>query len=132
MKTSGVERGALIAAAVFVLGTAGYFLSQQWNRDEYTVQTQALLIQSEQEEPEEQQDEQQEEQQEEQVQELVNINTADAELLETLPGIGPVKAQAIVDDREENGPFTVVEELIRVPGIGEGTLEALLDYITVE
>ena len=128
MKTSGVERGALIAAAVFVLGTAGYFLSQQWNRDEYTVQTQALLIQSEQEEPEEQQDEQQEEQ----VQELVNINTADAELLETLPGIGPVKAQAIVDDREENGPFTVVEDLIRVPGIGEGTLETLLDYITVE
>ncbi len=124
MKTSGVERGALIAAAVFVLGTIGYFLSQQWNRDEYTVQTQALLIQSEQEEPEEQQ--------EEQVQELVNINTADAELLETLPGIGPVKAQAIVDDREENGPFTVVEELIRVPGIGEGTLETLLDYITVE
>lgn len=128
MKTSGVERGALIAAAVFVLGTAGYFLSQQWNRDEYTVQTQALLIQSEQEEPEEQQ----EEQQEEQVQELVNINTADAELLETLPGIGPVKAQAIVDDREENGPFTVVEDLIRVPGIGESTLETLLDYITVE
>ncbi len=123
MKTSGVERGALIAAAVFVLVTAGYFLSQQWNRDEYTVQTQALLIQSEQAEQEEQ---------EEQVQELVNINTADAELLETLPGIGPVKAQAIVDDREENGPFTVVEELIRVPGIGEGTLETLLDYITVE
>ncbi|MCC8120628.1 MAG: ComEA family DNA-binding protein [Oscillospiraceae bacterium] len=125
MKISGVERGVLIATAVFLLGTAGFFLSRRWNQESYTVQTQALLLQTDQAQQEEQQEETQ-------VQELVNINTADTELLETLPGIGPVKAQAIVDDREENGPFTVVEELIRVPGIGESTLEGLLDYITVE
>ncbi len=125
MKTSGVERGVLIATAVFLLGTAGFFLSQRWNQESYTVQTQALLLQTDQAQQEQQQEETQ-------VQELVNINTADTELLETLPGIGPVKAQAIVDDREENGPFTVVEELIRVPGIGESTLAGLLDYITVE
>ncbi|MCD8375495.1 MAG: ComEA family DNA-binding protein [Oscillospiraceae bacterium] len=124
MKLSGVERGVLIAAVVFVLGTAGYFLEQQWSRGDYAVQTQTLLIQSE--------DTEQAGEEEEQAQELVNINTADAELLETLPGIGPVKAQAIVEDREENGPFTVVEDLIRVPGIGESTLEAMLEYITVE
>ncbi len=125
MKTSGVERGVLIATAVFLLGTAGFFLSQRWNQESYAVQTQALLLQTDQAQQEEQQEETQ-------IQELVNINTADTELLETLPGIGPVKAQAIVDDREENGPFTVVEELIRVPGIGESTLAGLLDYITVE
>ncbi|MCD8004929.1 MAG: ComEA family DNA-binding protein [Oscillospiraceae bacterium] len=124
MKLSGVERGVLITAVVFVLGTAGYFLGQQWSRGDYAVQTQTLLIQSE--------DTEQDGEEEEQAQELVNINTADAELLETLPGIGPVKAQAIVEDREENGPFTVVDDLIRVPGIGESTLEAMLEYITVK
>jgi competence ComEA-like helix-hairpin-helix protein len=51
--------------------------------------------------------------------------------LETLPGIGPVRAQAILDDRQANGPFSVPEDLVRVSGIGEGTLEKLLDYITV-
>lgn len=132
MKISGLERGVLIAAAVFLLGTVGYFLSQQWSRESYTVQTQALLVQSEQAaQAEEGQGTQAEEDGEEQARELININTADAELLETLPGIGPVKAQAIVEDREENGPFNVVESLIRVPGIGESTLEAILDYITV-
>ena len=44
-----------------------------------------------------------------------------------LPGIGEKRAQAILDWREENGPFTYVEDLIQVPGIGEGILAGLID-----
>ena len=61
----------------------------------------------------------------------ININTATAEELDELPGIGPVKAAAIISWREENGPFRYPEELIRVSGIGEKTLEKLLNSITI-
>lgn len=62
---------------------------------------------------------------------IVNINTAAAEDLQTLPGIGPVLAQRIIGYREENGPFTAPEELTRVKGIGEKKLEEIYDLITV-
>ena len=61
---------------------------------------------------------------------LININTATAEQLQTLPGIGPGLAQAILNYRKENGPFATVAELSMVPGIGVNRLEKLLDYIT--
>lgn len=61
----------------------------------------------------------------------INVNTATAEELEALPGIGPVKAAAIVAWRTENGPFRYPEELSLVSGIGEKTLEGILDQITV-
>ena len=61
----------------------------------------------------------------------VNLNTAGLEELDTLPGIGPVRAQAILDWREEHGPFRYVEELIYVSGIGEGILEELIDLVSV-
>ena len=61
----------------------------------------------------------------------VDLNTAGLEALDTLPGIGPVTAQAILDYREENGPFSSVEELENVYGIGEKTLEKLRDLVTV-
>lgn len=64
--------------------------------------------------------------------EAVCINTASAAELEALPGIGPVLAQRIVDDRAANGPFASKEDLLRVEGIGEKTLEAILDEITLE
>ncbi len=60
----------------------------------------------------------------------VNINTAGLDELMTLHGIGEVKAQAILDDREANGPFVYPEDLTRVKGIGEGTLAGILDQIT--
>ncbi len=60
----------------------------------------------------------------------IDINTASAEQLTTLPGIGPARAADIVAWREENGPFRYPEELIRVEGIGTGTLEQILDLIT--
>ena len=62
----------------------------------------------------------------------VNINTADAAELETLPGIGEKRAADIIADRTANGPFRIPEDIARVPGIGSGTLERIIDYITVE
>ena len=61
----------------------------------------------------------------------ININTATAEELETLPGIGEKRARAIVEDRQSNGPFRTIEELTRVKGIGDGILAGLIDVITV-
>lgn len=63
--------------------------------------------------------------------ELVNINTATPEELESLPGIGPVLAQSIIDYRSENGDFLTIEEIMNVPGIGTVTFEAIQDLITV-
>jgi len=61
----------------------------------------------------------------------LNINTATAEELTALPNIGETRAEAIVAWREAHGRFRRETELLRVPGIGEKTLEGLLDYITV-
>jgi competence protein ComEA len=63
---------------------------------------------------------------------LININTASAEELTALPGIGEQKAAAIVEYREANGPFQTVEDLLLVPGIGETTLDGLIDQVTVD
>jgi competence protein ComEA len=62
---------------------------------------------------------------------LVNLNTASPEELETLPGIGEVLAGAIVAYRDEHGPFTSVDQLIDVSGIGEVTLEEVRELVTV-
>ena len=62
---------------------------------------------------------------------MVNLNTADAAQLQKLPGIGPGKAQAILRYRQAHGPFQAIEELMRVPGIKEGTFAKLKDYVTV-
>ncbi|WP_110635132.1 ComEA family DNA-binding protein [Salinicola salarius] len=61
----------------------------------------------------------------------ININEASAEELATLPGIGEVKAQAIVDDREANGDYKSLEDLTRVDGIGETTVSNLAEEATL-
>ncbi len=60
----------------------------------------------------------------------INVNTADAELLTELPGIGPSRAQAIIEDREANGDYESADDLTRVSGIGPATVERLKDQIT--
>jgi competence protein ComEA len=62
---------------------------------------------------------------------LVNINTADEPTLETLNGVGPVLAAAIIQYRTEHGPFTSVDQLDEVSGIGPATLEDLRSQVTV-
>ena len=62
---------------------------------------------------------------------LVNINTATAEELDVLPGVGPSTAATIVEDRERNGPFSSVEDLMRVSGIGEKKFAKLQGSICV-
>jgi competence protein ComEA len=61
----------------------------------------------------------------------VNINTADATALETLPRVGPAMAARIIAWREANGRFTTVDDLRSVSGIGDRTFDALKDLITV-
>ncbi|MGO1675115.1 MAG: helix-hairpin-helix domain-containing protein [Brevibacterium aurantiacum] len=60
----------------------------------------------------------------------VNLNTADLTTLETLPGVGPVTAEAIIAYREEQ-PFATVDDLLLVPGIGPKTFESLKDLVIV-
>ncbi|MBC8531027.1 ComEA family DNA-binding protein [Gehongia tenuis] len=64
--------------------------------------------------------------------EKININTAGKEQLMELPGIGEVKAEAIIAYRESSGGFHAVEELLNVKGIGEKTLEKLKPLVSIE
>ncbi len=61
---------------------------------------------------------------------LININTASAEELKTLPGIGDVLSQRIIDYRQTNGPFSSKEAITNVSGIGEKTYAKICDLIT--
>lgn len=61
----------------------------------------------------------------------IDVNAADAALLETLPGVGPATAAAIIDHRERHGPFASVDGLLEVRGIGEAKLAALRDLVRV-
>ena len=61
----------------------------------------------------------------------VNINTADAAALETLPRVGPAMAARIIEWRDTNGRFTAVEDLMSVTGVGEKTFDSLKDLVTV-
>jgi len=127
MKISGLEAATLLLAAVFLAFCAGWFLRGSGDASPVRVEVQRTLAQEEPlslpaptESPDPLAGGRK-----------ININTADLEELLLLPGIGEVRAQAILDDRAANGPFRFPEDLTRVEGIGEGILEELLDYITV-
>lgn len=62
---------------------------------------------------------------------LVDLNAATADELDALPGVGPATAAAILEHRSSHGPFTSVEDLLDVPGIGEAKLAQLRDLVTV-
>jgi competence protein ComEA len=61
----------------------------------------------------------------------LDINTATLSDFDQLPGIGPAKAQAIIDYRKENGMFDTLEDLLNVPGVGVSLLNQIKDYITI-
>lgn len=114
----------LVITAMFVAFTAGMLFGRNYGKDAVTVQpviteyvssgNPAIAATASQDSG------------------LININTASSVLLDTLPGIGPVLAQRIIDYREANGPFETVEELGEVEGIGSKTLLEILNLITVE
>jgi competence protein ComEA len=62
---------------------------------------------------------------------LVNINIADAGALEALPGVGPATAAAIVQYRDEHGPFTSIDDLENVPRLGIATIDKFRAQLTV-
>jgi competence protein ComEA len=62
---------------------------------------------------------------------VVNLNQADQAALEAIPGIGPVKAAAILEYRAQIGAFSSIEELLDVSGIGPATLESMRPYVTI-
>lgn len=124
IKISTLEKILLTVTAAFLLLGAGYFLGARSGTEPYRVEARPAAVETQAlpdvpvPAPE--------------TGEKVNINTASAAELETLPGIGEKRAADIVADREANGPFRIPEDLTRVSGIGEGILEGLMDYITVE
>lgn len=128
---SRYEAAALGLTAAFVFFTAGWFFASHTTSDPYTVtvqHSQSTAVSSAE------QTQTGESSQPESLLEgeRIPVNTADVYELDRLPGIGPTKAQAIVDYRTEHGPFQSAEQLLEVSGIGEATLEGLLDYITLD
>lgn len=128
---SRYEAAALGVTAAFVLFTAGWFFAGQTESEPYTVTVQQAAISdaSSAAQPETADTQQPDSLLEG---ERIPVNTADVYELDRLPGIGPAKAQAIVTYREEHGPFQSTDQLLEVSGIGQATLEGLLDYITLD
>lgn len=128
---SRYEKAVLGLAAAFLIFTGGWFLGGRNTARPYVVTTaqsvreEAALAQPEQAREDERPDSLMEG-------ETIDVNTADVYELQRLPGIGEKRAQAIVDYREEHGPFQSVEDLDGVKGIGEGILSGLEGYVTVD
>lgn len=125
---SRFERCVLLLTAGFALFTSGWFLAQQRHIEPYTVLTET--------QPEPQLDSPSPDTSDSWPDslldgEIVNLNSADLHTLDRLPGIGEVKAQAILDYRAEHGSFRSVDDLLSIPGIGPATLEQIRPYVTV-
>ena len=123
MTISKWEAAALALSGLFLAFTAGWFLRGTVPAQPIRVETQRVLEATVTALPAPTQDTERR---------RVNINTASAQELMALPGIGEKRAANIIADREENGPFRFPEDITRVKGIGEETLAELLNDITVE
>lgn len=124
MKISKGEGAIVLIASLFVAFTMGWFLRGAGQAQPIRVETQRTLradaaviaLPAPTPEP---------------ARERLDLNTATAEELQTLPGIGEKRAADIVADREKNGAYRFPEEIARIDGIGEETVAELLEYVTV-
>jgi comEA protein len=128
VKLNRGEKLAIIAVCLFLAGLLGYGLGVRRSVGDYTVRvgqvlsTPAVLdtpLPSDDSSPEHY------------IDGRLDINTASAEEFDSLPGIGTVLAERIVDYRQEHGAFTRIEELMEVSGIGEKIFGELEKYITI-
>lgn len=121
------KRGAMLLAAVtllFAAFTLGLFLGRNQRREAVTVSVPKglyTLPQVAESIPETT----------EAIRYPLDINTATKEELQSLPGIGEVLSQRILDYREEHGPFAAADQLTNVYGIGEMLFRSIQDYVTV-
>ena len=125
------ETVILAGAAAFLLFTGGWFLAGQNAAVPYEVTT-GQRVQEEAASPQPEQTGEGERPDSLLEGEVIDLNAADEYDLRRLPGIGEKRARAIVEYREEHGPFQTIEELDKVQGIGEGILSGLAGYVTVE
>ena len=126
---SRYEKAALGLTAAFVLFTGGWFLARHNLSQPYQV----ITAPAQEEDPAPEPPAPSEEERPDSLLEgeVIDINTAGLYDLQRLPGIGEKRAQAILDYREEHGPFQTVDELDAVEGIGQGILDGLRDYAAV-
>lgn len=136
MKQRNIEIAMLLVAVAFIAFCLGLFIGKRHEPDVVTITTELALPQtdapaSQPASEESGESEPPTESAAAYISGRLNINTATAQELATLPGIGEKLAQRIVAYRESNGPFSSVEELCSVSGIGEKRLDAIREYITV-
>lgn len=115
----------ILITCVFAAFLSGFFVGRNFDRTPVQIRTLPAPTQSAAAEPAVQADAAPEQAG------IININTATAEQLQTLPGIGQVLAQRIIDYRDTYGPFGSIGELANVSGLGEKKLEAIWDLVTI-
>jgi len=131
MKLTKIEISLIAAAAVIAMITVGYFLGRTRSEGRIVVETENTPAAQKAETESEAQEPETEAEEKDAGTEKVNINTATAEELTELPGIGEVIAGRIVEYREEYGDFAFIEEIMSVKGIGDAVFKDIQNLITL-